>query len=186
MSKLRISYSLLNLWSKGQQEEAVQNYLHIEREKTPQQLHGIDTHKEWQNKIMKNKKITLGNKEYVFTNPQCEYEVIADYNDRWLVKGYIDTVDFLPDNFVNAQEYKTGGTSSAQYSNTMQIPFYFMLLTMIGFKPRKAEVIHEDADKKIDSALVWFWDEFVKDAQNYVDSLAPEIESYFITNSIPL
>lgn len=181
MGKLRCSYSLLNAWSTGHQQEAISNYLHLEQEKTPQQIHGLDVHKAWQDEIMKNKKMTFGKSKFTFKNPIVEKEIIKDYNDRWLVKGYVDCID---NDLI--YEFKTGVTSSAQYSNTFQIPFYFMLCELAGITISRAVIIREDNDQTVDISYVWNHKEMVEDTRNWVESITPEVENYMVTNNIKI
>lgn len=179
MNKLRVSYSLLQMWQKDK-NEAIQNYLHIEREKTQAQMHGLKTHAKWQSEILANNTLTVGSKVYTFKKPEIEKEIIQEYNDLWLVKGYIDCLDKD-----TIYEFKTGKISSAQYSHTMQIPFYFMLCDMAGIEIEKAIIIRKNK-KEIDTALIWKFDEMIEEARNWIDSIAPEIISYFETHAIPM
>lgn len=179
MNKLRVSYSLLKMWQEDK-EQAVANYLHLPREKTPQMQHGIDRHKLWQDVIGTEGEITLGKTTYTFEDPFIEKEIIHDYNDLFLVKGYIDVLDGK-----TIYEFKTGVVSASQYSNSMQIPFYFMLCQMSGIEIDKAIIIREHEDV-FDSAIVWNWQDIADEARNWVDSIAPEIYHYFTENNIPL
>lgn len=180
-AKLRISYSLLQLWSTGRHEEAISLYLHKDLPKTKAMTDGIKFHKLMEEEITQTKNITVGNTHFSLKNPRPEYKIITPYNERWDMSG---TIDCLDDKTV--YEFKTGVVPSTDYARGYQIPFYFLLMEKENIVVENAYVIHYNQySNKTDWTMIWNGPLHIQKAQNFIDSLAPEIEQFFTEQNIP-
>lgn len=182
MSKLRLSFSLLNAWSKGHIDEAVAMYLHLPYKETEAMKQGKEYHEKWGAEITETGTVKIGKTHFNFTNPQIEHGIIVPYNDRWDLKAVYDCLD---DDIL--YEFKTGTTDTMQYARSYQIPFYFLVAKLSNIPVKYAVLMHYNQhNNKGGFMLLHNGDEMIAKAQNLIDTLAPEIEQYFIENKIPL
>lgn len=180
--KLRLSFSLLNLWSKRMYEEAINMYLHLPLPQSLQLEEGKRYHKEWADTIIKTKLLNLGRSAFKFDAPRVEHSVTVSYNDKFDLKGIFDCLDEP-----TLWEFKTGTTSTVDYSRSYQIPFYFLIAEIEKIKIDKAYLYHFDQYKN-DGELIIIHNNLslVEDAKNLVDSIGPDILQYFEKHKIPL
>jgi len=75
MKKLRLSHSLLLLWSQGRYDEAVAYYLKKELPIRKEYEEGKKWHKIWEEEIKSKKQVKIGSGLYKFKNPLPEYKV---------------------------------------------------------------------------------------------------------------
>lgn len=181
-AKLRVSYSLLTLWNNGRWEDAVKMYLHQKTPKTQAMKDGLRLHIEWGKEIKKTNLLKLENSKFEFKKPALEKKVVVSYSDRYDISG---TFDCLDGDLL--WEFKSGVANSLQYVNNNQLPLYFLIAELAGIKIKKANLIHYNQHiSKVDTAILWNSPRVIKEAKNFIDSLAPEIEAHFIKNKIPM
>lgn len=175
-NRLRLSYSLLLLWSQGRVSEAVDLYLHKDTKRSKAMDDGLLLHKEWATKINRDKKLTLDSTTLEFKSPITELERTIEYNDRYDLKGVFDCLDgdIL-------YEFKSGVLSSLEYAVGYQIPIYFLIGNRLNMGIEQARIIHYNQHKnKCDISLVWNTSSMLEKADNFISSLAPDIEKYFL------
>lgn len=178
-NRIRLSYTLCDLWSKGRIDDAVNVYLHLPSTTTPQIEQGRALHAKWANDIRTNNKLKIGRTEISFKNPICEYgengELNKQYNDLFDVGGRWDALD--GDTFY---EFKSGKTNSLSYSGGYQIPFYFLLASLSNIHIKKAFIFHYNQySNESDYMMIWNDQDYIVKAKNFIDSVAPEIQEYF-------
>ena len=179
-NRLRLSYSLLYLWSAGRTDEAVALYTHKDLFKVEAFEVGKEWHKKWENQINTTKKLTIGKETFTFKDPTSEVKIVIPYNERWDLVGVVDIVD--TDRFF---ELKSGTTSAWSYLQSYQIPLYFLLLDRAGTPKDSAMMIHYNQKEDfVESIPVWRSEEEIEEATNWIDSMAPEIESFFLEKNI--
>ena len=181
MEKLRISYSLLNLWRRGRYEDAINLYLHLETPSSRAMDEGIEWHKKVQESVEASKRLPNEFLGLTLTNPTCEFEAKVPYNDICELKGYFDVLDSP-----TLYEIKTGSSKdSGDYTQDFQISMYLLMADMLKLNVDRAMIIHYDQYKKTtDSSLVWKSAQELKRARNFIDTLAPEIHLYFLEHGI--
>ena len=173
-SKLRLSYSLLSCWMTGDYEQCALMYQHKTSPNEAQQG-GLDMHDKWQSEIQKNKKLVVKDRVFRFKKPLCEHEIVQDFSELSVVKGRIDCVDTGV-----VWEFKSGVTSSLEYAQKDQLPFYFMLLKMGGNPPQYGKVVHyNQTDDLVDVSKVYYSDELVEQAINLCQTFEHDIFTYF-------
>ena len=171
--KLRVSYTLLSLWRGGQYEKAVQFYL----KKLQITSKAMEEGKKWDKFVgdysMKNMKLPdeFGGDDLI--NPQVQLKIEVPFNEMCDVVGIFDV---LTDDTL--YEIKTGNAKdSADYAQDFQVSMYLMLLEE---KVDKAYIVHYDQYRQEhDRSLVWNTEQERERGRNFVESLAPEIFSYF-------
>ena len=180
----RISYSILNAWSKGNYSDAIDMFFKKEKELTNYLKDGIDFHKKWEYEINHTKKLPrdLDKKETKLSNPKCEFKLETIINDRIEFVGIIDCLD---EDIL--YEFKTGSTSSADYANGLQVDCYSYLLSQNGFNPTKAFYIHYDQYiGKTDKSLVYLTENRKLKAKKWIEKQSESMYKYFVDNNLPL
>lgn len=174
--KLRASFTLLNLWRKGQYQQAVDFYL----KKPPIITQAIeegyiyDTRiTEWVD-LYKKLPEEFGGDELI--NPQTQIKLEVPYNDMCDLVAVYDILDepILWEN-------KSGESKdSADYSLDFQIPLYFLIADLSGKTVDRAIINHyNQATDTLDRTLVWKTTQETERGKNLLDSLVPEIFEYF-------
>lgn len=177
--RLRISYSLLSLWERGQTDLATALYLHQEMPTTKAMADGKIIHQKIEEHLLEHHQLP----DFLGANlpliaPQPEEKIVAPYNDRWDLSGIVDCLD--NDFFL---EFKTGTTPAFYYAKKYQIPFYFLLLDLNKTPRKKAFLIKYNQHNQT-SEVILFWKNKIAEVRNYIDTLAPEIEEFFIEKGI--
>ncbi len=180
--RLRLSYSLLNLWTTGRHEDAIKLYLHQPLPQTRAMKFGKKFHEKVAFAINTHKRMVVGNSKFEFKNPQTELKLIVPFNEKWDLSGTLDCLDED-----TLYEFKSGETSSVDYANDYQVYFYFLLCELAKIPVEEAFLIHYNQFiKRADWVLVWNGEGQKEEARNYIESLAPEISDFFEKNNIPL
>jgi len=173
-SKLRLSFSLLQCWQTGDYDQCALMYQH-KTEPNAAQQRGLDMHDKWQSEIVKTKKLVVKDRVFRFKEPKVEHEIIQDFSELSIVKGRIDCVD---SDIV--WEFKSGVTSSLEYAQKDQIPFYFMLLKMRGNPLSYGKVVHYNQQENVvDVSKVYYSEDLVEKAVNLCQTFEHDIYQYF-------
>jgi hypothetical protein len=175
MQKLRISYSLLNMWKRGQYDQAINSYLHRDQITSAAMEDGTiwDLHiTEWVN-LYKCLPEEFGGDKLI--NPLAQEKITVPYNEQCDLIILPDIIDET-----TLWENKTGDSKdSADYAQDFQIAIYFLGLEN-AHKVDKAIINHYDQYKnELDRTLIWNTKEERNRAKNFIDSLSPEIYEYF-------
>lgn len=177
MGKLRVSYTLLNLWGRGLVEEAVQAYFHMNRKPTEAMEFGKKFHEDMEEHIKKYNCFPDWFFNWELKLPESEKVVVVNYNDQFDLKAILDCYDSATKTLF---EYKTGVQDSLAWTRTDQIPLYFLACELANLPVEKAILIHHNQhENKSDFTIVWNHPEFRERGRNIIDSYAPEILSFF-------
>lgn len=173
--KLRISYSLLSAWERGRPDEVVNTYFHINNVKTPQLEYGEKFHEDMKDHITKMNSFPDWFFDFKLTVPEPEKKIIVPYNELFDISAQLDLIDMG-----TIYEYKTGVQSSGDWSRKNQLDIYFLACELAKIKVDKAFLLHwNQYDKSKDYTLIWNSPKKVENARNWIDSVAPEIHSFF-------
>lgn len=176
MNKLRVSYTLLNLWKSGRVVEAVKFYFKLEQLKIP----ALEEGKKWdlyvQNHVDKFKKLPDEFGGDVLTDPKTQVKLVVPFNEICDVVGVFDILDLK-----TIYEIKSGWSKdSGEYASDFQVSMYLMLAGIAEIDVDKALIVHyNQREKKQDRSLIWNTSFETKRAENLINTLAPEIHSYF-------
>lgn len=177
MKKLRVSYSLLYLWNRGDIDGAVSTYFRTPRDVSDQIQQGKDIHEE----IAKHIEVYNTFPDWFFKHelklPETEKKIIVPYNEMFDLSAVFDCYDSLQTLLF---EYKTGVSDSLEWTRTFQLPFYFLVGELSSTPIERAFLIRWNQYKKErDYTLVWNSQKLRDNARNFVDSYAPEIYKFF-------
>jgi hypothetical protein len=151
-------------------------YFHLDKEPTEAMKDGKLIHEGIADYVKEHKKFPEWFFNYELKNPEPEREVVVSYNELFDLKCIIDLLDG-PLLF----EYKTGITDSLAWSRTDQIPLYFLACEIADIDVDTAFLIrHNQYSKKSDFTVVHNSKRLREHARNVIDSIAPEIHSFFL------
>lgn len=124
--RLKISYSIINLWLKGDISAVVEALNGHWQEQTPAMLYGIEKHKEWENYVNETGKLpdVFGGGDLI--NPKTEQYRKLCLVDDWLWLSGIADLQYGNKGEVLV-DYKTGKSTANQYSNSLQVGCYKVL-----------------------------------------------------------
>ena len=179
--KLRASYSLLSAWRKGQIDNAINSYLHLPTITSQAMDEGTKWDLKVQEFVKANKQLPPEFLGLPLNNPLCQVEQKVNYNELCYLKGIFDIYDSPI-----LYEIKTGSSKdSGDYTVDFQVSMYLLMCDMLKLPIDRAMIIHYDQHTgKTDSSLIWKSDQELKRARNFIDTLVPEIVTYFEENGI--
>lgn len=175
MKKIRLSYSLLSLWERGDINGAIDTYFHIDRPSTEAMDNGKRVHKEIEEHIKVYNAFPDWFFNYPLKLPETEKEVVVSYNELFDIKGVFDCVDTVSGTLF---EFKTGNSDSLEWARTWQLPIYFLLAELNKMDIEKALLIRHNG-KQSDYCVVHNSQRLRDKARNIIDSIGPEIHDYF-------
>lgn len=178
--KIRLSYSLLSCWERGDVDGAVAQYFHLDRPGTEAMDNGRRVHKEIEEHIRKYNTFPDWFFKYDLTLPETEKEVVVSYNELFDLKGVFDCLD-TPNKTLF--EFKTGNSDSLEWARTWQIPIYFLLADLNKMDVEKALLIRNNG-KQSDYCIVHNSERLREVARNVIDSIGPEIHEYFLKEGL--
>lgn len=186
MSRLRLSYTLLSLWSAGKQKEAAEAYLRMDSFATSRMKEGKEFDKYVAEVVEKEGRLPdeLGGEKlpkaskphHQVTVPyriseDLEVDIKAEF-DIWAEPVIIEIKDSL-------------NSDSAEWTNKPQLSIYFLVAEIAGLKFTKAVLyrydrVHHDYDR----AVVWKSNHRIQEAKDLVNKYGPEIYEYFTKEGI--
>jgi len=177
----RASYSGLHRWESGDYEGFVKGYFHLEPSPTTREMsEGKDFHKLWEDEINKTKCLPelFGGKK--LTDPVCEVKKLVHLED-WL--DFVFIADMVDGSDIH--EFKTGVSQSADWANTNQLGCYAVGLTFDKHFVDRGFVHHYNQySKKYDMSMVWLTDKILKEAHNWIVTLASDAHEYLRVNNL--
>ena len=178
--KLRLSYSLLHAWDRGDVQGAIDTYLHTNRFTTKAMKEGTEIHKKIQHHIDTKGKFPEWFFDWELKEPETEKEVVVSYNDYFDLKCYIDCYD-KPIVF----EHKTGTSDSLNWTRTWQLPLEFLMCELADIEVKLGILIHYNQHMKKGDYTVMHNSKIQRDyARNIIDSLGPEIREFFLQEGL--
>lgn len=149
---LRISYTALSLWKRGD-EQGLLSYLYGQSfTPTPQMLEGSTLDKKAADEVMQTNRLIPEFGWYELVAPIAHLkleskivpDVLATGVKPFVLVGEIDVYDRLSGNEGVIYELKTGVTLSATYAHTMQTKLYALLATLHHLPVTKILVCHHN------------------------------------------
>jgi hypothetical protein len=180
--KFRASFSILNSWSLGYCQDAIDMYFKLPRETNKYMEDGIKFHKLWQEYTEKNKKLHphLSSLNKKLDDPKCELKLEMPINDHIELVGVIDCLDNH-----TLYEFKSGSKPSSEYANGKQVDVYSLLCEHHGYTPERAMYLHYDQYmKETDGAMVWLTPERRKQALEWIIKVSEEMHEHLLVNKL--
>ncbi len=172
--QLRASYSILGAWARGEYQRAIDMYLGVEVEATPQMLAGREFHKQWENEIRQTNCLPKVFGSMKLKNPQPELKIYKDLTP-WL--GLVGVIDLYDDGVI--YDWKTGRT--VQNADDWQCKVYQILLP----DAKRAEIHHYDQySNEVSVSICHLTEETLMDAVEWVITMGGEMYHYLQKNDI--
>lgn len=181
-SKMRVSYSILNSWSKGYAQDAIDMFFKLPRVENIYMIDGKKHHKSWEEYITKNKRLhpQLSSLCKLLQDPICELKLEMPINDELEFVGVVDCLDND-----DLYEFKSGTKPSSEYANSVQADVYSLLCEYHGYHPKKAFYIHFDQYlKTTDSSMVWITETRRENAKKWIIDTASNMLEYIKANKL--
>lgn len=121
-SPIRVSYSILSAWARGDIDRALGPFLGKEIAPTQAMIEGKHWHAKWEketNRTGCRPKIFGGEK---IANVQTEVKIVKQLNDWCILSGVIDLQSPTQN-----EDHKTGRSSATDYASSFQHKFYQVL-----------------------------------------------------------
>lgn len=179
--KLRLSWSFLNLWQQGKIDDALLGYFHVPRPTPPQYVNGRIWDEYCTKYINNHAKLPpeWGHDKLIM--PKAQLRIKTSYNALSDLVGVLDLYDVGI-----LYELKSGHSYSARsYAGTMQVPLYLLLAKLSKVLVKKAVVIrYNPKTDKQDRAIIYPTAKVIARAENYIDSLLPDVHKFFVDNDL--
>lgn len=180
--RFRASVSILNSWSKGYAQDAIEMYFKLPRKTNEFMEEGLKFHRDWENYINKYKKLhpQLSSLNKPLSDPRTELKLEMEITPEIELVGIIDCLDNS-----TLYEFKSGTKPSSEYANGMQVDVYSLLCEYHGYHPDRAFYLHYDQYlKETDGAMVWLTEERRKRAREWIIKYSTEMNDYLVANKL--
>jgi len=127
MKTVKLSFSILNAWSKGQYEDAVSMYIGRDLPENPYLELGKLFHEKWEKHILETDTMPaeLGGQELRDAKVEIKYQKIINMGDDYqiLLRGVID-LQCVENGKVILQDHKCGLSKASAYVDSLQLDYY--------------------------------------------------------------
>lgn len=180
MKTIKLSYSIINTWSRGDYEQAISYYLGHDYPKTPAMELGSLKDKLWTDYALKNKSLHSDVGGGLLKNPtiQKKYEKVLPFSKdiQILLRGVPDIYDDY-----KIIDFKCGQTQASSYLESYQLDYYKIFL------PEAVEGIylcHNPYTKKLTKGIKFLTQKNVDQALNHLFTFGGEIIEYLLANKL--
>lgn len=175
---IRLSYSILSAWARGDTERALQMYFREETPTTPAMELGKKMHDKWEKEINKTGKMpeVFGGKKLESHATELRTKRERMLND-WL--QLVGVLDLLEGSI--GRDWKCGKTSASDYSNGFQHKVYQILYPAM----KKFEYhAYNPYTKEATMAIVHLSDKSLEDGLNWVMTYATDFRNHLEINNL--
>lgn len=172
----RVSFSILDPWSRGDYDEAVKRWMRIETPPTQAMIDGQLLHRQWQEEttITKSLPSVFGGKSLENPLPEVKLECVLD---DWI--QFVGIIDCYEDGIVH--EYKTGRSDSLRWARTMQTKCYDVLARSNGMSPKYAIIHHYNQHTKQITESKVYYSEYTRQlAREWIRTYASELKEALV------
>lgn len=179
---IRVSYSILASWERGDVDRAIAPYLGVEVEPTEAMVAGKEWHKRWENEVRRTKHLPrlFGGRKLESAQLEFDTKRVRKLNDWCVLSGVLDVKDGT-----TAIDYKTGRSSATEYANSMQPKVYQVLypeLKRFEFYCMNQHLNKHDPDR-LTMSVIHLNSQTLREGLEWVMTLAAELREYLINNS---
>lgn len=178
MTKLRLSYSILNLWARGLKDEAVNTIFNLEKKPTEAMTQGQAVDKLINDMVVNKNKLPPFFNNLKLKNPKSQYKIKLDYKNFTLV-GVLDCYDEG-----TIYEFKTGKIPSNVYAQGYQVAYYGFLTSKILPVSRIIVLRYNQFFNQSDATLVFYTPSLENKAINFIEKNTNEIYQYLKDNDL--
>ena len=178
---IRVSYSILNSWAKGDIDRAVAPYAGIKIEPTEAMEYVKNKHEAWEKEARRHGRLPrrFGGRKLISPQFELNTKKIRKLNDWCYLSGVLDVLDGDV-----AIDYKTGKTPAGDYLNSYQHECYQILYPNI--KRFEYHCCNHHLRRKDDGyitvAVAYLNKQTLKHGIEWVLTMAAELREYLINN----
>lgn len=178
---IRVSYSILNSWARGDAERAIAPYLGVETESTPAMEYGKKKHEQFERAARRTKALpaVFGGRKLKSPSFELSTKRVRKVADWCYLSGVLDVLDGD-----TAIDYKTGISPASNYLNSHQHGCYQILYPNL----KRFEYccfnqhLKKGMDGRVTVGIVHLTRKTLEDAINWVLTNAAELREYLINN----
>ena len=178
---IRVSYSILSAWARGDIERAIAPYIGQEVEPTEAMVAGKRLHEQWEKEVRRTKRLPkiFGGRKLEAPKLEFATKKVRKLNDWCILSGVLDVKDGT-----TAIDYKTGRTPANDYVNSRQHECYQVLYPEIKrFEYYcKNQHMHRSDPNQITVGVVYLNKRTLEDGLNWILTMAAELREYLINN----
>ena len=171
--RLKISYSIINLWLKGDISGVVEALNGHWQEPTEAMAYGLRKHKDWENYVNETKCLPMefGGGELI--NPKTEQYRKLCVMDDWLWLSGIADLQYGNKGQVLV-DYKTGKGSANQYANSLQVGCYKVLFPEAKYFKF---LCYNQQEDKITTSIIRLTDNLYQEALDKIMTVGCDIRA---------
>ena len=178
---IRVSYSILNSWARGDAERAIAPYAGVKMPPTDAMEYGKRKHAQFENYVRRTKRLPAVFGGRALASPMLELTTkrVCKVTDWCYLSGVLDVLDGD-----TAIDYKTGKATATDYVNSHQHGCYQILYPNI----KRFEYyclnqhLKRGTDGRVTVGVVHLSRNTLTDAINWVLTNAAELREYLINN----
>ena len=180
---IRVSYSILNSWARGDINNAVAPYAGVEIEPTEAMEYGKKKHEAWEKESRNTRRLPrkFGARKLVSPEFELNTKKVRKINDWCYLSGVLDVLDGN-----TAIDYKTGKTPAGDYLNSHQHECYQILYPNIKRFEYHCfnQHLHRKDDGYVTMAIAYLDRKSLKNGIEWVLTNAAELREYLINNGM--
>lgn len=192
MSKMRVSYSILSAWDRGDWDRAIAPFVGREMEANEFMARGKRWHKRWEKESRKTGKIPAVFGDEVLVEAQIEGDSrrVRQINDWLELSGVLDRIDkpvWLKTG-KRGIDYKLSKQNAVAWANSKQGACYKILypeLSVFEFHCHNPYLAKDDPDNTTMS-IVHLTDKVLEEGLEWVLTTASDLRAYLEANNISI
>lgn len=170
MTLFRISFSVLDPWSRGDIDEALRRYYHKDVQPTQPMIEGKALHELWKQETDTKKSLPAVFGGHPLVNPETEIKMEMMIDD-WI--QFVGVIDCLAEHTII--EYKTGRAGVHGYSSSWQPRCYQALVEANGYTVDTAMILfHNQHEQFVQKGKIYLTDQSKKDAVEWIRTFSSE------------
>ena len=180
---IRVSYSILNSWARGDIDRAVAPYTGVEIESTEAMEYGKKKHTDWEKETKRTGRLPRKFGGRKLNSPQLELgtKKVRKITDWCYLSGVLDVLDGD-----TAIDYKTGRATASEYLSSHQHECYQILypnITRFEYHCLNQH-LHRTDDKHITMSIAYLNKDTLRNGIEWVLTMAAELREYLINNGM--
>ena len=172
MELFRVSFSILEPWSKGDYDTALQRYYHKEVQPTEAMIEGKILHKKWEQEINTTGKLPKVFGDMVLDHPETELKITMII-DKWI--QFVGVIDCIEGHTI--YDWKTGRSGVQRYASSWQPRCYQALADANGYAIDTAMILfHNQHEQFVQKGKIYLNEKTKNDAIEFIRTYSSEMK----------
>lgn len=186
---MKVSYSILAAWDRGDWDRAVAPFIGGEVEPTEIMIAGKKIHEKWEKETRRTRRApaVFGGEELIGQQMEFDTKRVVQLNDWLWLSGMLDRIDtpsFLPKGQKRGIDYKRSKNNAVSWANSKQGAIYKILfpeISLFEFHVFNPYLKKEDPDK-VTMSMLHLSDRSLEVGIEWVLTNASELYNYLVSN----